>query len=279
MEDIALVARLPLSQLAGRRGPLSFGYGIERTRELKIAQGEGHTSTYIAGNETLSRVKIWEWPDQSQVWFAHRVDHASVATDRTHMPTFGKDWNARTTMFWSGNRGQVRSMTMSGRDLWLAWATGRDVCVKRVRGDLCADARQTFPQPTIEIAKIDTTYWRLRDEQFLWSGTHGYAFPALATNRDGDVGIGAVMNSSAGSPVPVVGYLTPQLALAGPLHSAWLRAGDYSSLRPGSTDSSFVCAAFTERPDPRVPPNPANTRGWHYIEYGRGSAPRAARRG
>lgn len=262
----AAIMRMPLRQLAARQTSVDFEWFIDdKTMSIKPAHGERHSTTYIAGNETLSRVRIWTWLDGSTVPFLHRVDHKSIPVeDWRVLAANGASWYGRYAIF----PGHVASATMDGDDLWLAWGTGRASCVDDC-GTSAPKLDYAFKRPAVQVGVFDTTFWRVRRERWIWSDDRMFGFPALATNANGDVGIGMLTATVGGNPLPVGGYLTPGVQLILPIGSSDpLTAGDYTSLRPGSADDSFVLAANTEQPA-----FAGATRRWHYIEYGRGSPP------
>jgi hypothetical protein len=262
----AVVFRFSLADLAARPASLSFDtFSDTETMSIKPAHGEDATMTYVAGNETLSRVRIWSWLPGGDFVFLHRVDHATIPTLRWRVDASdGSSWYRRYKIF----PGHVASAVLHGDDLWLAWGTGRAACLRA-----CGTPREELDfrlkWPSVQIAVFDTLRWRRRGESWIWSRDRSFGFPALAVNRHGDVGIGMLSAPRGGNPVPVAGVLTPGLQLIAPIATSDpLTAGDYTSLRPGSTDASFVLAANTENPL-----FPGATRRWHFIEYGHGTPP------
>ena len=75
-------------------------------------------------------------------------------------------------------------------------------------------------------------------------------------------------SGSPGNAIPVAGYLTTREEFVPTLGgSDPYLAGDYYSLRPGPTRSSFVMSGFA---NPRaVTGGPGTARHWYYIQFGR----------
>jgi len=98
------------------------------------------------------------------------------------------------------------------------------------------------------------------------SGTRPYAlaWPALQTNKAGEVGIALRASPANSNAQPVAGFLTPdeQFVLALPAGLPH-ETGDYYSLRPGLTSKSFSMTAQTVQNDPT-----GVTMHWNYLEYG-----------
>ena len=262
----SLIARIPLSQLVARRS-ITISYIFDGAAgNMKPAQGDQSDTTYIAGNETLSRARLWSWPETSGTLFLHGVDHTSIPIWSGAVPGSDMgDWYNRWGIF----PGQVASATMRGRELWMVWGGGRAYCTSGCGSGQTPVLNRVFEQPAILVGTINTDTWRLQRERWLWNPSLAFGYPSIATSAENDIGISFVSSAPNANPLPVAGWLTDREEFVSALPSTQpIQAGDYYSLRPGSTSSSFVFGAFTAQADPD-----GTRQHWHHIEYYRGAPP------
>jgi hypothetical protein len=270
----SLMGRISLAQLTAR-GTITIAYAYDGAAgTMKPVQDDTHSTTYIAGNETASRARIWSWAKNSGTLFLHGTDRSSIpiwnsAITGTGNTVLGNtDWYNRYGIF----PGQATSATIRGNELWVSHGTGRAYCTSGCGRGETPVLRQVFPQPAIHVEVIDLRDYHLVRERWLWNPTQAFGYPALATSADhNEVGITFMYaNSQPGNALPVAGYLTggEEFVSALPAANAYL-AGDYYNLGPGSTSKSFAFTAATNQTDP----DGADRVHWHFVEYGRGAAP------
>ena len=74
----------------------------------------------------------------------------------------------------------ILGATRRNDEIWFAWTahSGNDG-----RGGF------SFTHPHVQIAKIKDSDFSLIDQVQIWNGDHAYAYPSLATNTDGEVGV------------------------------------------------------------------------------------------
>ena len=263
----SLLGRISLEQLS-HRGTVNLGYIVDSPQRMQTAQGEGTTTTYFTGSNSDSQARIWSWARFSGTLFRHDINHSSVPYfDNEIKGTDGSNWYDRYGIF----PGAVESSTSSGSTLYLAQGTGRAYCTANCKTEH-PTLKHVFDQPAIFITKFDVNTWHETGERWLWNPTYAVGWPALSTDRAGDVGIDFRASPNNANAQPVAGFLTPDeefvLALpAGLPHET----GDYYTLRPGRTSQSFVMPAQTVQYYAGVP-----TMHWNFIEYGHGPAPYVA---
>jgi hypothetical protein len=262
----SLLGRISLAQLS-HRGTVSLGYIVDSPQRMQTAQGEA-TTTYFTGSNSGSQARIWSWALYSGTLFRHDVNHSSVPYfDNEIKGTDGSNWYDRYGIF----PGAVESSTSSGSTLYLAQGTGRAYCTANCKTDH-PTLDHVFDQPAIFITKFDVNTWHETGERWLWNPTYAVGWPALQTDRVGDVGIDFRASPNNANAQPVAGFLTPdeQFVLALPAGLPH-ETGDYYTLRPGRTSQSFVMPAQTVQSDPGGP-----GMHWNFIEYGHGTPPYVA---
>jgi hypothetical protein len=263
----SLLGRISLAQLA-TRGTVSLGF-ITPGGRMTSAQGLGTTTTYFAGNTSLSQSRIWSWAPFSGTLFAHDVNHSSVPIyDNAITGSNSGNWYDRYGIF----PGEVESSTISGNAIYLAQGTGRAYCTSGCGQNQTPVLHHVFDQNAVLITKYNLSTWAELGERWLWNSTLAFGWPALQTDGGGDVGVALRTSTADHNAQPVAGFLTPseQFVFADPEGMSH-EAGDYYSLRPGRTPQTFVMTAQTVQNDSGTP-----TMHWNYIEYGHGAAPYAA---
>jgi len=255
----SLLARVSLSQLAAPGSHVSVSYIFDPRQRMDAAQGPGDIS-YFVGASSFSNDRILSWAPYGEYLFVHETTHSTVPVcDYRVNGTKGNDWRARESP------GGPEDATVSGGTLYAAQSTGRAFVGK----ELCKDpSKPVFQEPAIFVAKYDVKTWKETGEKWIWHPSLAFAYPALATDGAGDVGIAYRAAANGQNPQPVASFFAPNgvsvlaLPAGGPQYG-----GDFYSLRPGQTPHSFVMTALTVQ---------GGVKHWDYIEYGRGAAPEAA---
>lgn len=259
----SVAGRISLAELA-HRGTVTLSY-FKPGGRMSAAQGEANTTTYLTSGLSGSQARVWSWGPFSATAFNHDLNHSSI-------PIF----DAAMTGSDAGNSygrygifpGAPESSTVSGSTLYVAYGTGRAYCTARC--DKTNPALQhVFDQPAVLVTKVNVDTWTPVGERWLWNPTVALGWPALQTDDAGDVGIvmrGTTTNHNA---QPVTGFLTPGEEFVWALPEGLPHeTGDYYSLRPGRTVTSFLVPAQTVQNDPG-----GATMHWYSIEYGHGPTP------
>ena len=263
----SLMARIPLSQLKAR-GSVSTSYATDTIARMTAAQGTGTSTSYFAGEASTTQTRLWEWGASSGQLFQHDIDHDSIPINNgAANGSDGADWYARWGIFPAA----VESVVWTGNQLIVSQGAGRDQCTKNCNGKGTPETTHVFDHPAIYISRFDTNEWKLSSQRWLWFKDTNVGWPFLAVSGDGTVGITFVAADDNKNPAPVAGFLNEEsfvLALGGAQPQS---GGDYYSLRPGRTASSFVIPARTNEVDP----DGVTRTHWRYIEYGHGTPPSA----
>ena len=263
----ALMARISLSQLKAR-GTVDVAWGTDTIQRVTVAQGTGTPSSYFVGAATLSQTRIWDWASNSGQLFQHNIDHDSIPVNNGAINgTDGADWYSR----WSIFAGAVESAVWTGNELIVSQGMGRDQCTDKC-GTPTPVTTHVFDHPGAYISRFNTNDWTLASDRWLRLKNTNIGWPFLAVADDGTVGITFVGAPDNGNPRPIAGFLNERKYVYALPASQPQGAGDYYSLRPGRTSSSFVIPARTNEIDA----DGVTRTHWRYIEYGQGYPPTAS---
>jgi hypothetical protein len=263
----ALMARISLSQLDAR-GTVDVAWGTDTIQRVTVAQGTGTPWSYFVGAATLSQTRIWDWAPNSGQLFQHNIDHDSIPVNNGAINgTDGADWYSR----WSIFAGAVESAVWTRNELIVSQGMGRDQCTDRC-GTPTPVTTRVFDHPGAYISRFNTNDWTLASDRWLRLRDTNIGWPFLAVADDGTVGITFVGAPDNGNPRPIAGFLNERKYVYALPASQPQGAGDYYSLRPGRTSSSFVIPARTNEIDA----DGVTRTHWRYIEYGQGFPPTAS---
>jgi hypothetical protein len=280
----ALSMRINLAGLAQYR--LQSNYIWSNFHTVAAQEPPGTTESFFATNETLDKIRVYDWLPNSTVPIIHDINRERIPTyNGTIIGSDGNDWNARAG-------GGLKAAPISA-----AWSRGKLVVANNAFRDECAGncatskpiMRHVYDHPGIWLQLIDTRKYGIFDDfGDVWSPTLNYSWPSLGVAKSGAIGISFLASADNANPVPVVGFLdvhdhdidnqTQQIGdpNAGPqpgvqpLGSTVFSGGtgDYYSLLPGTEYESFVM------PFRALDPNPigGNSDNWHFVMYGHGQA-------
>jgi hypothetical protein len=166
---------------------------------------------YWGGHVDTSHIKVFRWADNS-----NSVDPRHDAqvntwcqTDYTTLAPDGQQWldNSRTSASsiigatrkpFSGLV-QPRQPTPNG-EVWLAWGSGRDTA----GASPCTQGRL---QPYVKIVRIDDQTLDSVGEYHIWNTPYAFAYPALATDPSGNIGVSVAFGGPSNYASTTVGYL------------------------------------------------------------------------
>jgi hypothetical protein len=213
------VARVALNQLQAG-GTIVIGY--TDPSDALMAWGAHLTqnssdAAYWAALKDTTHLRVFSMKDNENTYAWHDTEVASSATDVIYSsPTpDGENWMRQLNGF---PRAAVLGATRSSDALWFAWAAASD---------------GTFPQPHIELARLDRTSYALQQQVQIWNSNYAFAYPALATNAcTGEVGLSLEFGGNANYESHAVGILG-DYAVYGTTRSnlGTGRYGDYVTIR------------------------------------------------
>jgi hypothetical protein len=255
--QVSIIARFPLSDLANDT-IANAKFAKTNVYFARPVQNTGDVG-YFAATTTQSQLRIYSWGEGANDQpVSHDVDISTIPTENTQsISPFGTDWLAPISKVrWASLYGATRS----GNELWLSWNGGR-----RVSGQ----SNDTFKQPHIGIAIVRTTDFQLVAERYIWNPDYACAYPALATNSDGEVGISFARGGGTQYVQHAVGLLTGTQELVTTTSGKTVGGGGhYVSIRRAHPDGTlFSAAGYNAPPDTTV--NPPWINRPHYILFRR----------
>lgn len=249
---VAIALRLSIAELF-HRGTLHLIYFVAPdVFWLKPALSTGETGYFAALLADPSRVRVFSWTERTDRITFFDLPIATIPTEDGTVKIPNGEWL-------SNQRGalQVLGLTRTGTQLWAAWFANRKVA---------GQTANAFDQPHIEIAIIDVQGKRLVRQQYIWNPDFAFAFPALATNVTGDVGLSFCWGGPRSSPQYGVGIITgrDQRLFSVTSGDTAAAGGDYTTIRMSFPDVGNFCAAGFNQ----VRSDPVNVNHPHYVLFG-----------
>jgi hypothetical protein len=226
----SVILRLPLAQLAKYK-KLDYSFISNKTFTWRPTHGAG-SIMYFAAHQDQKTLKIIRWPEDRASYSTHNVgvDIWSAGSSTAQGPD-NREWMARSDH-------RVKAAWLNGETLGVAWTVRQD-------------KKHAFPH--VRVALINTGSLTVAAQPHIWNPGFAFAYPAVAVNSDGVVGIALFYGGGQKYyPNLAVGILGAdnrwRLTMAakstnGPDDGKW---GDYMGIRPdGGNPRQWVVAGFT----------------------------------
>jgi hypothetical protein len=225
--------RMALESL--RQTNLKIEYFLAPFMYVRAAQNTGDVG-YFAGHKSTSELRVFAWPEDSVAPSYFDVPIDTVATEDwpVKIPAKKGDWLdvPGSKISW-----RVRGATRSGPELWVAWSAARKIL---------GQAQNRFAYPHIEIAVVDVVAQQIRNQRFIHDDKTAFAWPSLATNAYGDVGMSFCFTKEEGGPQYGVAVLTGPdqglIAVTGERNTTGA-GGHYVSVRAAHPSGTSFCGA------------------------------------
>ena len=228
-----IVVRVPLSEIQAG-GTINYRFTDWANAGFAYA---GHVTqntgdeAYWAGNRNNSTMQVFNWNENSTSYSWRDVGVNNWPNNT--LSSIAKDNNDWLTKAASFPKFGVIGATRRGNEVWFAWSASSGTG---------ADGGFNFPNANIQVVKIDPTNNYQRIDQFaIWNNDYAFAYPALATNDRGEVGIalgwGGNKTFYANSAVGILGDFIvwyPELS-----DISTTRWGDYVTARQASPQTSL----------------------------------------
>lgn len=228
----AVAFRFPLATLASG-GSLGYRwYQTTANGSLRLTRGAA-TTMYLGSHNTASQIRVLQWPDSGTTITTTDVNVRPWLAGAYSAPGPGNvNWLGRTDP-------RITGACVGAGTITFMWSANRD---------------GSHPLPYIRVARLRESNKALLGEPDLWSRQSAWAYPAAATNAQGQVGISAFYGGGTRHPGHVVGALTAQntwdtvlaaVSTDGPPNQAW---GDYlSCVQHHASVAQWVAAGYTLR--------------------------------
>ena len=220
----SVILRLPFSGI--RSGNVVVQRATSTTNfNFRVAQHCGRR-VFWASHQDNSTLRVYHWDENAANPRFRDVTVPSWDQQnyRSRTPA-GRNWLGRADP-------RILGATKAGRNLYFAWSAGRGGANNR-------------PHPYVQVAKIDSRTFRLKESINLWDRNFATAYPALGTNSRRQVGISLMLGGGQHHPSFVVGTLTGLdrfvLARRGTRSPAGDEWGDYLTLRRRYPNPRLFC--------------------------------------
>jgi hypothetical protein len=224
--------RLSLAEIHARGSLFLIYFAASSNYWMRPVQSTESTGYFVAEN-SASQLRVFAWPERADVINYFDVDIATIPTDDfpTPMPSGGQWLGPTSKVDW-----HIYGATRTGSHIWVAWNGARKIS---------GQTSNTFDYPHIGIAIIDVHSKKLVEQRYIWNHEHGFAWPSLATNAYGDVGLSFCWGGNRWDPQYGVAVLTDPddtfvSATGGKTAGA---GGHYTSVREEFPDVDRFCGA------------------------------------
>ena len=227
-----IIIRIPLSEIAAG-GTINFRYTdwakAGNAYASHVTQNTGDEA-YWAGNKNNSTLQVFNWNESSTSYSWRDVGVGNWPNGTlTSIAKNGSDWLTKAKTF---PRFGVIGATRRGNEIWFAWTASNGTG---------ANGGFNFPNANVQVVKIDPTNSYKRLDQFaIWNNDYAFAYPALATNDQNEVGIALGWGGksfNADSAVGILGDFVVWYPEASTLSTT--RWGDFVTARQGSPQTSL----------------------------------------
>lgn len=235
------VVRVPLSELQAG-GTVNFQYTSSTAAYWSHVTQNGSNGVYWAGHVDDSTLKVYSMMDGDGFYSWREVPINSWPNDTiSSIAADGSDWLQDAS--W---KTYVRAAAVQGNSAWFAWN---------------ASAGSGFPQPHVQIVRINTDTYTLESQMQIWNPDFAFAYPYFEMNTEGQLGMivafgGGSFDSSSGVGVWgdfVIYY--PRLSSA-----SRTNYGHYhTSRRSGSDPMRWVGTGYIRESDGSIVP--------YYVRY------------
>lgn len=237
------VVRVPLAQLQAR-STVNFQYTSSTDAYWSHVTQNGSNGVYWAGHVDNSTLKVYSMMDADGFYSWREVPINSWPNGTmTSIAADGSDWLLDAS--W---KTYIRAAAVHGNSAWFAWN---------------AAAGGGFPEPHVQIARINTNTFTLESQMQIWNPGFAFAYPYFEMNAEGQLGMivafgGGSFDSSSGVGVWgdfVIYY--PRLSSA-----SRTNYGHYHTTRRSGSDAmKWVGAGYIRESDGTIVP--------YYVRYSR----------
>jgi hypothetical protein len=225
------VVRVPLKELQAM-GTVNFQFTGSTQAFWSHVTQNGKNGVYWAGHKNNSTMIVYSMMDADGFYSWRDVSINSWPNNTiTSTAADGTDW--LQDAYW---KTYIRAAAVSGNSIYFAWN---------------ASSGGGFPQPHVQIVKINTSTFALENQMQIWNPDFAFAYPYFETNVEGELGMivafgGGTYNASSG--VGVWGdYVLYYPRLSSSSRSNY---GHYHTVRRAASDQmQWVGSGYTRLPD------------------------------
>jgi hypothetical protein len=251
----SVIERIPLGALKAGRD-FKMRYVVDHDQFSYKTLESTATRGFFATHGSDTKLLTLTWDEGSSLLLPHRTRHGVNATEDYDSPTGPNDlsWGERLDP-------RITAATRRGNELWVAWSEGREICLTK-------GCKASWPQPHIHVVVLDARTFHFLRERFIHNPDYAIAFPSLATDALGRVGMTfAFGGGTAGNASPAAGYLTPDESFRQVATSPDPGyQGDYLSIHPDWPDGTRLTGSGYVS---GVSPGGVDEAHWLFYRYSR----------
>ena len=230
------VIRVPLKEMQAR-STVNFQYTGSTNAFWSHVSQNGRNGVYWAGHVNNSTLKVYSMMDADNFYSWRDVSINSWPNSTiTSTAADGSDW--LQDAYW---KTYIRAAAVSGNSVYFAWN---------------ASSGGGFPEPHVQIVKINTGTFALESQMQIWNPEFAFAYPYFETNAEGELGMivafgGGPYDASSGVGVWgdfVIYY--PRLSSS----SRNIYGHYHTARRAGSDQMKWVGAGYTRLADDSILP-------------------------
>ncbi len=222
------IFRIPLAELANR-SPIHVSSLLIDLWGLRAAQDIDDIG-YFATHVSTSEMELWKWPETpgNKLWWARSAVPSFADTGYDLTLPDGTPWTA------DGDADILGASRRHEGEIWYAWTAGAD---------------RRFPYPYIRIAITDPDL-RVIGSRYIWNDRFAYAWPDLASNGRGEVGLAFAWGGGKEWAHSGVGVVTSVPTLVNMSYPGVGAGGHYLTVRRSHPDTArFMAAVFWQQRD------------------------------
>ncbi len=263
-----IVIRMPLEEL--RTGSTLHMRFFTRNPPLVLIRATQNTGSraFFAHHNSTSQVRVIRWDESSTTYYWNDINVASWNSGLTAANT--PDGVNFLAFGFPGNGILGATRVRARGELWYAWNSAGDPA-NRPGG-------QRYPNTYIEVVRINDQSMGVINQYAVWNRDHAFAYPALITNADSDVGMSFVWGGGtfyANHGVALLANTAPADAVATAFSNVGgpARWGDYLSLRRHGAERSLSPRLFSTLGYVNRSTTTGSTVEPHFVIFGRQSVP------
>jgi hypothetical protein len=249
------VARIPLNQVQNSQ-TINIDYTSPANGNTcygaHLSQNTGN-EIFWAGHVSSSKLRVFSLKEGENTYYWRDIDINSWPNGTT--ASIAKDGTTDWLSFGFPGHAAIGS-ARAGNSVWFAWT---------------AAAGGGFPRAHIQMVQINVTNYTLQQQVQVWNNDYAFAYPALATNAAGELGMSLAWGGNQDWGNNAVGiwgdFIVWYPELSDTAISRW---GDYLACRRASPNSTMWDASGYA-----VRKNAAFNVGYlfdvYYIQFGRNS--------
>jgi hypothetical protein len=259
-----VIARLPLSEI---KSGSTVNFRYTNHNDSPMAYG-GHLSQNTAdeifwsGHNTNASLRIFSWQEASNDYFWRDVAVANWPNNNANLTSKtpdNQDWLTKLRDF-PGNAvlGCARVFSSGGQpvnQVWFSWS---------------APSGNGFPQPHVRLLAVDrSNNFKVVEQGQVWNPNYAFAYPAMASNAKGELGMSMEWGGGGNFENHVVGIWKDfQLYATTASTAGTPRFGDYTTIRQDAAAPALFDAfgyGVLLGVGSGAPPNPDT----HFVVFGR----------